>query len=191
MIWAALILAISPHDLSAVIKSGGFEMESSKVRRLATAITTASVESGVPEDLLIATVEVESGYTVSAKSHMACVGLLQLHPITAKAVATSLGMGYYDSGRIEHNIRIGARYLADLHKRFGKWTHALTAYNKGPTRFVAQKKEVSGYAHKVVSTRKKITAIRARLHAEKCMKTCHASKKKTDYTKIAKESKAN
>lgn len=75
--------------------------------------------------LLHAVIETESGYNPRAVSPKGAVGLMQLMPATAKR------FGVDDAFDIKQNIRAGARYLAELIKRFSDVRLALAAYNAG------------------------------------------------------------
>jgi soluble lytic murein transglycosylase len=99
----------------------------------------AEVEAAAKGDrydwrLFYGLVREESGYNPKAKSHAGARGLSQLMPATGRSVATWLGMKIttaqlYDVGT---NLKIGARYLDALHKKFGDDPFAcLAAYNAG------------------------------------------------------------
>ena len=116
----------------------------------ASTIGKAVVEAGLKHDIrpamILAVIEAESAYKANARSTAACVGLMQLNPSTAPGVAKSVGLRHYNLKDIGHGIRLGAAYLQQLFSRYGRWDYALTAYNKGPGRFRAQRYVVSWYA---------------------------------------------
>lgn len=81
----------------------------------------------VPEALLHAVIQVESGYNALALSPRGAVGLMQLMP------ATAVEMGVADIWDPASNISGGARYLKSLMTLFeGDIELALAAYNAGP-----------------------------------------------------------
>jgi soluble lytic murein transglycosylase-like protein len=79
----------------------------------------------VPSNLLSALIQTESSGNQNAVSPAGAIGLTQLMPGTAR----SLGVDPYDPAQ---NVLGGARYLAEMEKRFGSWKDALLAYNAGP-----------------------------------------------------------
>lgn len=91
--------------------------------------------SGVPVDLLQALMREESGLDPRAVSPAGAVGLTQLMLPTAQGVARGLKLAKptrADLTRPEVSIRIGARFLGDLIRRFdGQVSLALAAYNAG------------------------------------------------------------
>ncbi len=100
---------------------------------LAAAIYDIALSEGLDPALGFRLVKVESGFTRTARSHMAAMGYTQLQLATAQ---------FYDSTLTEErllerdtNLRIGFRFLQDLLKQFnGDMNLALLAYNRGPGR---------------------------------------------------------
>ncbi|MBI5837363.1 MAG: transglycosylase SLT domain-containing protein [Candidatus Eisenbacteria bacterium] len=91
-------------------------------------ILRAAHETGVDSRLLEAVLLTESAGRPRAVSPKGASGLMQLMPDTARA------MGVKNVFDPWENVRGGARYLAQLLDRFGgSVTHALAAYNAGPT----------------------------------------------------------
>ncbi len=85
----------------------------------------AARRHGIPEDLFLRLVQQESGWNPAAVSHKGATGLAQLMPATARG----LGVAIDDPAQ---NLDGGARYLRQMHDRFGDWRLALAAYNAGP-----------------------------------------------------------
>ncbi|MGH9804981.1 MAG: transglycosylase SLT domain-containing protein, partial [Candidatus Acidiferrales bacterium] len=85
--------------------------------------------------LVAALIRQESRFESRAESSAGALGLMQLMPATARAVA---GNRRLPRGRLtepELNIRLGTRYLASLLRRFnGSLEKAVAAYNAGGTR---------------------------------------------------------
>ena len=95
---------------------------------LAPLIEEASSRTGLPEALISAVMETESGYRPDAISPAGAQGLMQLMPALAEE------MGVRDSFDPRENIMGGARYLRELLDRFrGNVRLALASYNAGPT----------------------------------------------------------
>jgi soluble lytic murein transglycosylase-like protein len=78
----------------------------------------------------------ESGYDRFAKSGAGAVGLLQLIPSTARAMARATGMKGFSPSRLtepEVNLRLGIAYLHDLGRMWkGRLPLVLANYNAGP-----------------------------------------------------------
>jgi len=91
--------------------------------------------AGVPVELVQALMREESALDPRAVSPAGAVGLTQLMPATAQQVARQLRLGRIDRGDLSDaslNIRLGARYLGQLLRRFeGQVPLALAAYNAG------------------------------------------------------------
>jgi soluble lytic murein transglycosylase len=86
-------------------------------------------------DLLQALMREESALDPQALSWAGALGLTQLMPYTARAVARRLNIGNVTPRRLldpDLNIRIGSAYLADLVDRWdGTHEYALASYNAG------------------------------------------------------------
>ena len=92
--------------------------------------------ASVPPDLLQALMREESALDPKALSWAGALGLTQLMPSTAQAVARQLKMKRVTNQSLlepDTNIRIGAAYLGSLLKRFpGQTPFAVGSYNAGP-----------------------------------------------------------
>jgi soluble lytic murein transglycosylase len=98
-------------------------------------LIAASRESGLDPWLIAAVARQESTFTAHAVSPRGAIGVLQLVPSTARGHARALGLGSSPDLRDpELNIRLGARELGYLVRRFGALEPALAAYNAGETR---------------------------------------------------------
>ncbi|GAB1721225.1 MAG: putative Soluble lytic murein transglycosylase [Nitrospira sp.] len=86
--------------------------------------------------LAAAIIREESQYDEKAVSVVGAVGLMQLMPGTANAVAQRYGfpaVGREELFDQETNIRLGVRYLGQLLEQYGgNFAHAVAAYNAGP-----------------------------------------------------------
>ena len=89
-------------------------------------VQKAAQVSGLPPRLIAAVIHVESHGHERIVSSAGAIGLMQLEPATAK----SLGVNPWNP---KQNVIGGAKYLAQLIKRFGGLWRGLEAYNEGET----------------------------------------------------------
>ncbi len=93
------------------------------------AVHQAASVTMIDPHLLMSVIATESSCRHRARSPKGALGLMQLMPATARY------LGVADPMSIEDNVHGGARYLAELSKRFGGDLElALAAYNAGPSR---------------------------------------------------------
>jgi soluble lytic murein transglycosylase len=94
--------------------------------------------SGPEPALVLAVIRQESAFDLAAVSSAGALGLMQLMPSTAKAVAKGLKLRYRKEDltrKAEVNIRLGRAYLEELLQRFDQsYVLAIAAYNAGPDR---------------------------------------------------------
>lgn len=84
-----------------------------------------------------AMIEIESTCRPNARSRMGAIGLIQVKPGTARAVAEDAGLEWEGAHSLydpDFNVRVGLHYLNQLEERFGDPHTAIGAYNLGPTR---------------------------------------------------------
>jgi soluble lytic murein transglycosylase len=102
-----------------------------------TIIVRWSTEYGVDPALAAAVVECESSGRPRAVSSSGALGLMQLMPRTAKAMAEELGLPRPSGSDLfdpDLNIRLGTYYLSKLWRRYeGDRLLAVAAYHAGPT----------------------------------------------------------
>lgn len=101
-------------------------------------IASESRAAGLDPYLVAAVINVESGFREDVTSKAGAVGLMQVKPSTAHAVARQTGLtGAVTAAALEDprtNVRVGVRYLAFLVQRYhGDLKLALAAYNAGMT----------------------------------------------------------
>jgi len=92
-------------------------------------IQAAALRYELPEPLIRAVIQQESGFDGSAVSRKGAMGLMQLMPETAGL------LGVNDPFDVEENVLGGTRYLRELINLYGgNLNKALAAYNAGPNR---------------------------------------------------------
>src|SRR5690606_34297954 len=101
-------------------------------------IETEARRAGIDPILFAALIRQESTFRPSVKSWVGATGLGQIMPATGRWLAPSVGIRDYRQELLEVpevNLRMGAKYLGDLLKRYdGAADLALAGYNAGPGR---------------------------------------------------------
>lgn len=90
-------------------------------------------EEGVPEDFKYLAVA-ESGLR-NVSSPAGAKGYWQFRSLAAKEFGLEVNSEVDERYHLEKSTRAAAKYIKQLHKRFGNYTNAAAAYNVGPTRF--------------------------------------------------------
>jgi soluble lytic murein transglycosylase-like protein len=106
-----------------------------EVRRTAAALIAESKRNRIDPALVLAVMHTESGYYNFARSPVGALGLMQIMPATGEMLVREQGLAWTGPDMLfdpELNLRLGTRYLAFLHARYGSWPEALAAYNWGP-----------------------------------------------------------
>lgn len=129
-----------------------------EVSRLGVAIVSESRRAGIPVQLVLALIHVESSGNAFAVSGVGAIGLMQLRPSTAEEVAGQLGIRWKGAATLFEpvtNVRLGVEYLRQLIERYHSVPTALAAYNWGPGRIGDRLRRgetiPAGYADKVIA----------------------------------------
>ncbi|WP_315793270.1 lytic transglycosylase domain-containing protein [Paenibacillus sp. BIC5C1] len=116
-------------SLSSLLNTGAVDSGASVPTDFESLIASASTKYGVPESLIKAVIDTESGFNPNVVSSAGAKGLMQLMDGTAAGLGVS---NAYDPAQ---NIDGGTKYLSLQLQRFGgEVKMALAAYNGGPGR---------------------------------------------------------
>lgn len=117
-----------------------------------------SEEYGVPFELALAVMQVESNFDITAIGNGNCYGIMQIHKINHPALESQLGITDWLS--LSDNARAGCYMLGNLLDKYQDETRALMAYNMGEG---AAKKawnagtRSTGYTEKVKAAKQSLT----------------------------------
>ncbi len=106
-----------------------------EIERLAETLLREARARGVSPSLVLAVIQIESGYYNFAVSPVGALGLMQIMPATGQMLAHDLGIAWRGPSMLFDpivNVRLGIAYLAWLHREYGNLSTALAAYNWGP-----------------------------------------------------------
>jgi len=118
-------------------RKGGRKLDPGQREGIARLLAGAEREHGIPVVLLLAMIELESRFDPRAKGPAGSIGLMQLQPATARAIAGRSGVVWRNDRTLldpEKNARLGLAYLAELRGQFETTDQAIAAYNIGPSR---------------------------------------------------------
>ncbi len=110
-------------------------------RLLARTIVAEAEEARVDPLLVLALIQVESGWDHGARSGRGARGLMQLRGPTLRQELERSGLASHDPDDPVTNVRAGVRYLRRLLNAFGREDVALMAYNAGPNRILGYMRE--------------------------------------------------
>jgi soluble lytic murein transglycosylase-like protein len=108
-----------------------------QIKALTRTILNEAKRSGIEPVLILGLIHVESSGNPMAVSSVGALGLMQLRPATAEAMATERAIPWEGPESLfdpNLNVILGVHYLDRMIDRFGDVDTALAAYNWGPTR---------------------------------------------------------
>jgi soluble lytic murein transglycosylase-like protein len=129
---------------------------------LARVIIGEAERSRIDPLLVLAVIEIESGFDPLAVSLAGAEGLMQLQPATLQREAGELGMAGSDPRDPVANVRAGVRYLRRCLDSYPAVDVALMAYNAGPNRLYGWIQDggvpaqVTGYARQVKAIHRRL-----------------------------------
>lgn len=122
------------RSIEAQLDARAVDLEAGARERLVEAILEESERNWVDPLLVLAMIEVESGWDLGAESRRGARGLMQMRPATFRREAARSGLLGEDPYDPALNVRAGVRYYRRLLDAFGGQEAALMAYNAGPAR---------------------------------------------------------
>jgi soluble lytic murein transglycosylase len=134
---AALALDFGRPDVAVTLARRGVE-SGVVLFEAAWPVVDLGATGSIERALALALTRQESSFHTAAVSPAGALGLMQLMPDTARAMATRVGQPY-DLDRLTrdpaYNVALGTQYLAEMLEKFGgSYELALAAYNAGPGR---------------------------------------------------------
>ncbi len=126
----------------SIVKSHRPDMIDAEAWRVSEVILEESVKRHLDPMMVVAVIQVESGFQNSSISPMGARGLMQIMPETGKFLTEILNREFgfraaaFRPETLDDpllNIRLGVYYLHDLTKQFKNLNLALIAYNAGPS----------------------------------------------------------
>lgn len=127
-----------------------YKMDEVRANTVAPMIAYASVIEGVPVEILLSIIKVESSFKEHATDGKS-IGYTQVKPSSWKNEIP------YNINNPQGNILAGAYVLKRYYLQTGNWSNAVRAYNVGITAFnKGTKKEVANVYHKKVYSEMKL-----------------------------------
>lgn len=132
-------LALKSGQIAESVKIGKEAINDRNILLPEIAYPVRNTLPTAPEPALIhAIIRQESLFNPSVRSPVGAMGLMQLMPDTARAMAKTEGLRHSTDMLVrhpEHNVKLGSAYLQSLVRRYdGAYILAIAAYNAGPSR---------------------------------------------------------
>ena len=143
-----------------VLDSNGLNVPPERKQAVASSIIEIGQRYELSPELILAVIFTESRFDVAAESEKGAIGLMQLMPATASAIAQELEVEWKGGQLLtdpQVNILLGSFYLRRMIHRFDDLDTALAAYNVGPTKLQTlireQRRTPQRYASQVQQVR--------------------------------------
>jgi soluble lytic murein transglycosylase len=133
--------------IDRVLLMRGANLPEPERRAVARAIAEESDRAGYDPFLILGLIDVESDFRRDALSPVGAHGLMQIMPDTLAWVARKAGVNLPATVIAKDPalcVRLGVRYLKQLHDQFHSIDLALMAYNAGPNKIAALAQERHG-----------------------------------------------
>jgi len=111
------------------------ELDELQKEGVARAVVKAEQAYGLPALLVLALIEQESHFRPKARGPGGSLGLMQLMPKSARAVAERHGIPWHGATTLHDpvkNVHLGVLYLSEMRDVFASTDLAMAAYNIGP-----------------------------------------------------------
>ena len=108
-----------------------------EIQLLAATVVEESQRHSIDSELILAVMQVESGFYHMAVSPVGALGLMQILPPTGEELARNMDIEWRGPQTLFDpivNVRLGVAYLKQLSDRYESVPTALAAYNWGPAR---------------------------------------------------------
>jgi soluble lytic murein transglycosylase-like protein len=132
---------------------------------VARAVSEEARAAGLDPLLMLAVIEVESGWDPHARSDRDAHGLMQLQPPTLADEAADGQLPSTNAHDPLVNVRAGIRYFGRMVERFGDTELALVAYNAGPNRLAAYLRAERGVPDRFWEYPRLVRRAERRIHA--------------------------
>jgi hypothetical protein len=125
-----------------IVKTNRPDIRDGEVWEMADVIWQECTKHNLDPILVLALIQVESGFQFKAVSPVGARGIMQIMPDVAQGLAQESGLRPHSDARRFRpeflddpvfNIKLGVYYLHDLKKSFRDVSTTLVAYNLGPT----------------------------------------------------------
>ncbi len=140
---AAIVLSL----LMVFVSTSGYAATRAQIKQL---VVEEAMNHRVPPSLALAVAKVESDFQPQAKSKAGAQGVMQIMPKTAR---TEFGVNAKQLWNPRTNIRLGMKFLKQLHRQYGgRWDLALSHYNGGTLKGRGANASPHSYTKKYVAS---------------------------------------
>lgn len=127
---------IATRIMDRFLESHNVRLQPEMRATIAQAVAEQSRRHGIRPGILLSVILAESSFRTDAVSDKGAVGLMQILPSTAQAIAAEMDLAWKDDAHLTDprlNIALGSYYLRRLLEIYKGDLHlALAAYNMGP-----------------------------------------------------------
>ena len=117
---------IIQQEIEEIISTKQPKLDPIIVTKISSTIEKYSEEYKIPQELIIAIIEIESSFRPTVTSSQNCIGLMQINP---KAHPEKIkDMSIYEVYHIDNNIRIGCQIFNEYYKAARSIDGALSKY---------------------------------------------------------------